>query len=204
VIGNALGYGISVTDGVISALNREMTTEDGNTGTFIQTDAAINHGNSGGALVNIKGELIGIVSSKIAGSSVEGMGYAIPISDASPIIKELMTYQLRTELVPLEEQGYLGVELQTITAEASQYYGIPEGGSVMTVVEGSGAEAAGIRKRDVITKIEKQKITSSTDARQILQYYRQGEEVTVTFSRLEDGEYVSHEVKVVLGAPSSK
>ncbi len=204
VIGNALGYGISVTDGVISALNREMTTEDGNTGTFIQTDAAINHGNSGGALVNIKGELIGIVSSKIAGSSVEGMGYAIPISDASPIIKELMTYQLRTELVPLEEQGYLGVELQTITAEASQYYGIPEGGSVMTVVEGSGAEAAGIRKRDVITKIEKQKITSSTDARQILQYYRQGEEVTVTFSRLEDGEYVSHEVKVVLGASSSK
>ena len=204
VIGNALGYGISVTDGVISALNREMTTEDGNTGTFIQTDAAINHGNSGGALVNIKGELIGIVSSKLQGTSVEGMGYAIPISAASPIIKELMEYQTRTEIVSEEEQGYLGVQLQTVTDEASQFYGMPSGGYVYNVIEGSGAEKAGIRKGDVVTKIEKQKVSSNADARKILQYYKQGEEVTVCFERMENGEYVKHEVTIVLGAASTK
>ena len=202
VIGNALGYGISVTDGVISALNREMTTEDGNKGTFIQTDAAVNHGNSGGALVNIKGELIGIVSNKMQGESVEGMGYAIPISAASPIIKELMEYQQRTELVAEEEQGYLGVKLQNVSDEASEYYGLPEGGYVYYVVEGSGADKAGIKKGDVITRIEKMRVTSNADARSILQYYKQGEEVTVCYSRLEDGEYVSHEVKVILGSAS--
>ncbi|MBR4732783.1 MAG: trypsin-like peptidase domain-containing protein [Lachnospiraceae bacterium] len=200
VIGNALGYGISVTDGVISALNREMTTEDGNKGTFIQTDAAVNHGNSGGALVNIKGELIGIVSNKMQGESVEGMGYAIPISAASPIIKELMEYQQRTELVAEAEQGYLGVKLQNVSDEASEYYGLPEGGYVYYVVEGSGADKAGIKKGDVITRIEKMRVTSNADARSILQYYKQGEEVTVCYSRLEDGEYVSHEVKVLLGS----
>lgn len=200
VIGNALGYGISVTDGVISALNREMTTEDGNKGTFIQTDAAVNHGNSGGALVNIKGELIGIVSNKMQGESVEGMGYAIPISAASPIIKELMEYQQRTELVEEAEQGYLGVKLQNVSDEASEYYGLPEGGYVYYVVEGSGADKAGIKKGDVITRIEKMRVTSNADARNILQYYKQGEEVTVCYSRLEDGEYVSHEVKVTLGS----
>ena len=204
VIGNALGYGISVTDGVISALNREMTTEDGNTGTFIQTDAAINHGNSGGALVNIKGELIGIVSSKLQGTSVEGMGYAIPISAASPIIKELMEYQTRTEVIAEAEQGYLGVQLQTVTDEASQFYGMPSGGFVYNVIEESGAEKAGLKKGDVITKIEKQKVSSNADARKILQYYKQGEEVTVSFERMENGEYVKHEVKVVLGAASAK
>lgn len=205
VIGNALGYGISVTDGVISALNREMTTEDGIKGTFIQTDAAVNHGNSGGALVNIKGELIGIVSNKMQGESVEGMGYAIPISAASPIIKELMEYQQRTELVAEAEQGYLGVKLQNVSDEASEYYGLPEGGYVYYVIEGSGAEKAGIKKGDVITRIEKMRVTSNADARAILQYYKQGEEVTVCYSRLEDGEYVSHEVKVTLGtAEASK
>lgn len=200
VIGNALGYGISVTDGVISALNREMTTEDGVKGTFIQTDAAVNHGNSGGALVNIKGELIGIVSNKMQGESVEGMGYAIPISAASPIIKELMEYQLRTELVAEDEQGYLGVRMQSVSDEAREYYGLPEGGYVLYVAEGSGADKAGIKKGDVITRIEKMRVTSNADARSILQYYKQGEEVTVCYSRLEDGEYVSHEVKVLLGS----
>lgn len=200
VIGNALGYGISVTDGVISALNREMTTEDGIKGTFIQTDAAVNHGNSGGALVNIKGELIGIVSNKMQGESVEGMGYAIPISAASPIIKELMEYQLRTELVAEDEQGYLGVRMQRVSDEAREYYGLPEGGYVLYVAEGSGADKAGIKKGDVITRIEKMIVTSNADARSILQYYKQGEEVTVCYSRLEDGEYVSHEVKVLLGS----
>ncbi len=201
VIGNALGIGISVTDGVISGLNREMTTEDGNTGTFIQTDAAVNHGNSGGALLNIKGEVVGIVSNKIDGESVEGMGYAIPISAASPIIQELMERQTRSELVDASEQGYLGVSLQTVTSDAREYYGLPDGAYVYRISEGSGAQKAGIQKGDVITKIEKIKVSSNAEAREILQYYRQGEEVTVNFSRLENGEYVEHEVTVVLGAP---
>lgn len=199
VIGNALGIGISVTDGIISGLNREMTTEDGKTGTFIQTDAAVNHGNSGGALLNIKGEVIGIVSNKIDGDSVEAMGYAIPISAASPIIEDLMNRVTRKEVVAAEEQGYLGVQLQTITDEARTYYGMPEGAYVYNVFEGSGAYEAGIRKGDVITKLEGTTIYSNTSAREILQYYRQGEEVTVKYSRMENGEYVSHEVTVVLG-----
>jgi serine protease Do len=199
VIGNALGIGISVTDGIISGLNREMTTEDGKTGTFIQTDAAVNHGNSGGALLNIKGEVIGIVSNKIDGESVEAMGYAIPISAASPIIEDLMNRVTRKEVVAAEEQGYLGVQLQTITDEARTYYGMPEGAYVYNVFEGSGAYEAGIRKGDVITKLEGTTIYSNTSAREILQYYRQGEEVTVKYSRMENGEYVSHEVTVVLG-----
>lgn len=199
VIGNALGIGISVTDGIISGLNREMTTEDGKTGTFIQTDAAVNHGNSGGALLNIKGEVIGIVSNKIDGESVEAMGYAIPISAASPIIEDLMNRVTRKEVVAAEEQGYLGVQLQTITDEARSYYGMPEGAYVYNVFEGSGAYEAGIRKGDVITKLEGTTIYSNTSAREILQYYRQGEEVTVKYSRMENGEYVSHEVTVVLG-----
>ena len=199
VIGNALGIGISVTDGIISGLNREMTTEDGKTGTFIQTDAAVNHGNSGGALLNIKGEVIGIVSNKIDGESVEAMGYAIPISAASPIIEDLMNRVTRKDVVAAEEQGYLGVQLQTITDEARSYYGMPEGAYVYNVFEGSGAYEAGIRKGDVITKLEGTTIYSNTSAREILQYYRQGEEVTVKYSRMENGEYVSHEVTVVLG-----
>ncbi len=199
VIGNALGIGISVTDGIISGLNREMTTEDGKTGTFIQTDAAVNHGNSGGALLNIKGEVIGIVSNKIDGESVESMGYAIPISAASPIIEDLMNRVTRKDVVAAEEQGYLGVQLQTITDEARTYYGMPEGAYVYNVFEGSGAYEAGIRKGDVITKLEGTTIYSNSSAREILQYYRQGEEVTVKYSRMENGEYVSHEVTVVLG-----
>ena len=199
VIGNALGIGISVTDGIISGLNREMTTEDGKTGTFIQTDAAVNHGNSGGALLNIKGEVIGIVSNKIDGESVEAMGYAIPISVASPIINDLMNRVTRKDVVAAEEQGYLGVQLQTITDEARSYYGMPEGAYVYNVFEGSGAYEAGIRKGDVITKLEGTTIYSNSSAREILQYYRQGEEVTVKYSRMENGEYVSHEVTVVLG-----
>lgn len=199
VIGNALGIGISVTDGVISGLNREMTTEDGKTGTFIQTDAAVNHGNSGGALLNVKGEVIGIVSNKIDGESVEGMGYAIPISAANPIIQDLMERQTRLEVVEESEQGYLGVSLQNVTSEARAYYGLPEGAYVVEVVEGSGAQKAGLQKGDVITKLENENISSGSDAREILQYYRVGEEVTITYSRMEAGEYVSHEVKVTLG-----
>lgn len=200
VIGNALGIGISVTNGVISGLNREMTREDGVKETFIQTDAAINHGNSGGALLNINGEVVGITSGKLGGDDVDNMGYAIPISAANPIIKELMEHRTRKEVVSEEEKGYMGVNLQTFDDSARMYYNIPEGAFVYSVVEGSGAEKAGIYKGDVITKVENEKVRSSGDVVEILKYFRQGDTVKVTIKRLEAGEYVDHELEVTLGA----
>ena len=199
VIGNALGYGISVTEGVVSGLEREMTVEDGTTGTFIQTSAAVNHGNSGGALLNIQGEVIGIVSNKIDGYGVEGMGYAIPISEANPVIAELMDRQTRGEKVPEEELGYLGVTLQTLNAEAKQYYDMPDGIFVYEVAEGSAAQKAGILKRDIIVKVEGERVNSYEDLRGILDYYRVGDQVKVTVSRQEAGEFVPYEFTVVLG-----
>lgn len=203
VIGNALGIGISVTDGVISALDREMTTEDGTSNTFIQTDAAVNHGNSGGALLNIKGEVIGITSGKIQGEDVDNMGYAIPINAANPIISELMERQTRKEKVSEDEMGYLGVSLQTFDDNARYYYNIPEGAFVYSVFEGSGAEKAGIYKGDVITSVENEKVSSVSDVKEILQYYKQGDVVKVTVKRLEAGEYVSHDFEVTLGSAST-
>lgn len=200
VIGNALGIGISVTDGIISALEREMTTEDGNTGTFIQTNAAVNHGNSGGALLNIHGELVGIVSNKIDGVGVESMGYAIPISAANPIIQDLMERRTRGELVDESEAGYLGVSLQEISAEAKMYYNMPDGIYVYEVVEGSAADKAGIKRGDVITRLEGEKIGSFEDLKGILAYYKVGETVEVTIARQNEGEYISQNKTVVLGA----
>ena len=202
VIGNALGIGISVTNGVISGLDREMTSEDGTTGTFIQTDAAVNHGNSGGALLNVKGEVIGITSGKIQGADVDNMGYAIPINAANPIISELMEHQTRKERVSEDEMGYLGVSLQAFDDNARRYYNIPEGAFVYSVFEGSGAEAAGIYKGDVITKVENEKVSSVSDVKAILEYYKQGDVVKVTVKRLEAGEYVTHDFEVTLGAAS--
>lgn len=199
VIGNALGYGQSVTNGIISGLNRELEMEDGSTGTFIQTNAAVNPGNSGGALLNIEGEVIGIVSSKIGGSTVEGMGYAIPISSASPIFRDMMERQTRGDKVDTEKMGYLGVYLQEITAEARQYYNMPSGVFVYEVTEGSAAEKAGIKKGDIITKLEGEKISSYEELQSVLQYYAAGETVQVVVSRQQDGEYKSSEISVVLG-----
>lgn len=200
VIGNALGIGISVTSGVISGIDREMTREDGVTETFIQTDAAVNHGNSGGALLDIEGNVIGITSGKLGGDDVDNMGYAIPISAAYPIISELMEHETRKDKVAEEEMGYLGIRPQDFDESARSYYNIPEGVFVYSVYKNSGADKAGIYRGDVITKLEKEKVSSLSDLKSILQYYKAGDVVKVTIKRLEAGEYVEHELEVTLSS----
>ena len=201
-IGNALGYGQSVTDGIISALNRELTLSDGSTGIFIQTNAAINPGNSGGALLNINGEVIGINSNKIGGTAIEGMGYAIPITSASPIIADLMERQTRTVKVAEEQMGFMGVTLQNFTNEFSQLYGVPQGVFVYGVEPGLAADKAGIIKGDIIVSFDGQKIASRADLQNILQYYAAGETVEIEVKRIQNGEYVSHKLEITLGSKS--
>lgn len=207
-IGNALGYGQSVTNGIVSALNREITLENGSTGTFIQTNAAINPGNSGGALLNMNGEVIGINSNKIAGTTVEGMvegmGYAIPITSASPIIADLMERQTRTKVAE-DEVGYIGISLQEVTSQISQMYNMPEGIYVLSVEEGSAAANAGIMKGDIITKFDGSSISSYSDLQKTLQYYAAGDSATITVQRPQNGEYVSVELNLTLGSrPADK
>lgn len=210
-IGNALGYGQSVTNGIVSALNREITLENGSTGlengstgTFIQTNAAINPGNSGGALLNMNGEVIGINSNKIGGTAVEGMGYAIPITSASPIIADLMERQTRTKVAE-DEVGYIGISLQEVTSQISQMYNMPEGIYVVSVEEGSAAANAGIMKGDIITKFDGSSISSDSDLQKMLQYYAAGDSVTITVQRPQNGEYVSIELNLTLGSrPADK
>ena len=203
-IGNALGYGQSVTNGIVSALNREITLENGSTGTFIQTNAAINPGNSGGALLNMNGEVIGINSNKIGGTTVEGMGYAIPITSASPIIADLMERQTRTKVAE-DEVGYIGISLQEVTSQISQMYNMPEGIYVVSVEEGSAAANAGIMKGDIITKFDGSSISSYSDLQKTLQYYAAGDSATITVQRPQNGEYVSVELNLILGSrPADK
>ena len=203
-IGNALGYGQSVTNGIVSALNREITLENGSTGTFIQTNAAINPGNSGGALLNMNGEVIGINSNKIGGTAVEGMGYAIPITSASPIIADLMERQTRTKVAE-DEVGYIGISLKEVTSQISQMYNMPEGIYVVSVEEGSAAANAGIMKGDIITKFDGSSISSYSDLQKMLQYYAAGDSVTITVQRPQNGEYVSVELNLTLGSrPADK
>ncbi len=197
-IGNALGYGQSVTTGVISAINREVEISTGNTQTFIQTDAAINPGNSGGALLNLQGEVIGINSNKIGGDTIEGMGYAIPISVAQPIIDKLMNEKTRLK-VSSNERGYIGISGVSVTSEVSAGYGIPRGVYVAEVSRGGGAEAAGLAKGDVITEFDGQEITSMDDLQTRLQYYAAGTEVTVKVMRQDGQEYVEKTYQVTLG-----
>ena len=197
-IGNALGYGQSVTTGVISALNREITVESGMKNKFLQTDAAINPGNSGGALLNVKGEVIGINSNKIGGSTVEGMGYAIPISSAKPIIAELMLKETRTKLEE-SQIGYIGITMQTITASYSSMLKIPEGVYIVETQPDSPAEKAGLCIGDVIVKFEGEKIGTHEDLQSVLQYYKAGSTVTITVQRLQNGQYQAVDVPVTLG-----
>lgn len=197
-IGNALGYGQSVTNGIVSALNREISLEDGSTGTFIQTNAAINPGNSGGALLNIRGEVIGINSNKIGGTTVEGMGYAIPISSASPIIADLMERQTRNKVAD-DEVGYMGITMQDITEQIVQMYNMPEGVFVYDVAEGSAAEAAGIKNGDIIVKFDGQKISSASDIKNVIQYYKAGDTATITVKRAMNGEYESIDLEITFG-----
>ncbi len=192
-IGNALGIGQSVTNGIVSALDREIIMEDGSRGTFIQTNAEINEGNSGGALLNIRGEVIGINSNKITGAKVEGMGYAIPISSASPIIADLMK-----DRIPEEETGYMGITMQEITDQVIQMYHMPQGVFVYDVEEGSAAEAAGIMKQDIIVQFDDRRITSYDSLRNALQYYKAGDTAKVTVMRQVNGEYVSYELEITL------
>ncbi len=202
-IGNALGYGQSVTNGIISALNREITMQNANgvtvTNTFIQTNAAINSGNSGGALLNMAGEVIGINSAKISSTGVEGMGYAIPISDVEDLIGDLMTMQTREE-VDEEDRGYIGIEGADISSTASMMYGLPVGVSVNTVVEGSPADKAGIRVRDIIVKFDNTTISGMSELQSRLTYYRKGETVKITVKRPSGSEYEDVELEITLGS----
>ena len=198
-IGNALGYGQSVTNGIVSALERELTLSDGSTGVFIQTNAAINPGNSGGALLNVNGEVIGINSNKIGGEVIEGMGYAIPISSASPIISDLMERNTRNEVAE-GEQGYLGITLQEVTDQISRMYNMPVGIFVYGTEEGSAAQKAGILPGDIITRFDGEKITAYSDLQEILQYYAAGDTAKITIMRPEQGQYVEYEFNITLGS----
>lgn len=197
-IGNALGYGQSVTGGYVSALNREIVLQDGSTGTFIQTDAAINPGNSGGALLNINGEVIGINSNKIGGTVIEGIGYAIPISAAEPILAELMTKETRNR-VEGGAGGYLGIVPQSVTSDVAAVYGMPEGVFVSRMEEGTPAAAAGILRGDIITKFDGTRLSAAEDLREILEYYENGETVELTVMRNINGEYTELKIPVTLG-----
>lgn len=197
-IGNALGYGQSVTTGVVSALNREVQLED-KTMTLLQTDAAINPGNSGGALLNMNGELIGINSVKYASDAVEGMGYAIPMQIAQPIVEELMN----EEAVEEGEEAYLGVYGNDISSDLSSVYNMPEGVWVKNVTDNSPAEKAGIQQRDIITKFNKHNITSMSGLQEQIARKKAGTKVTITVQRQgSNGEYKEVELQVTLGKKS--
>lgn len=203
-IGNALGYGQSVTSGWISALNRSISTEDGEASGLIQTDAAINPGNSGGALLNMNGEVIGINAAKYADSQVEGMGYAIPISKAEPILEELMNRETRDKVEDSSKVGYMGVKAADLTTEAIQMYNMPAGAFLTQVTEGGAADNAGIKKGDIIVKLDGQKVSGKDDLVSKLQYYESGETIEVVIARAESGEYKEQTVEVTLGSkPSS-
>ena len=199
-IGNALGYGQSVTSGWVSALNRSISTEDGEASGLIQTDAAINPGNSGGALLNMKGEVIGINAAKYADSQVEGMGYAIPISKAEPILEELMNRETRDKVEDSSKVGYMGVKAADLTTEAIQMYNMPAGAFLTEVTEGGAADNAGIKKGDIIVKLDGQKVSGKDDLIDKLQYYEAGETIEVVISRANSGEYKEQTVEVTLGS----
>lgn len=195
-IGNALGYGQSVTTGCVSALNRQVKIEDKELN-MIQTDAAINQGNSGGALLNLKGEVIGINSAKYSSTGVEGMGYAIPISSVEDIINELMNRETRT-IVDAEDRGYLGIRGIDISQEYAKSYGVPVGFSIQEVVEGGAAEKAGLQKYDIIVRLDGQTVESYEDLNELLQYYKVGETVKVVVKYIENHEYVEREAELTL------
>ena len=198
-IGNALGYGQSVTTGIVSATGR---TIDGFDGEYIQTDAAINPGNSGGALLNANGEVIGINSAKINSSAVEGMGFAIPISDARDVIQNLMNKETRSK-VSDEERGYLGIKGYDVSEEGAQMYNMPTGVYVKEVMSGGGAEKAGLTKGSIITGFEGSSISGMSSLQEQLQYYKAGEEVTLTVQIPDkNGEYTEKDIKVTLGKNS--
>ena len=198
-IGNALGYGQSVTNGIISALGRSVSVQDETTGqtvtnnNMIQTNAAINPGNSGGALLNAQGEVIGINSAKYSDTSVEGFGYAIPMSDAMPIINQL----IEREKVDQSQQAFLGIQGQDISSDVAKAYNMPKGVYVYQVVSGSAADKAGIRQGDIITSFDGQAVSTMQQLKELMTYYKSGQKVKVTFQRLGNG-YEEQTVEVTL------
>lgn len=199
-IGNALGYGQSVTTGIVSALNRTIQLDGYDNTQLIQTDAAINGGNSGGALLDMNGHVIGINSAKVSESGVEGMGYAIPISYAQPILEDLMNKKTRTETVSEEDSAYIGITGESVSSEMTEFYGIPKGIFITEVGEDSPAEEAGLQKGDIITKFDGSSVTRMSDLKEMLAYYAAGEEVKLVVSTADNGEYKEREVTLTLGA----
>ena len=203
-IGNALGYGQSVTTGIVSATNRTLDSEDSSEASYdgislIQTDAAINPGNSGGALLNMNGELIGINEAKYSSTQVEGMGFAIPISKAEPILQNLMNLTTRYK-VSDDEAAYIGINMADVSADVSQNYGIPTGVCIMSVVDGSPAADAGFKKGDVITTFDGRSISNAKGLKETLTYYAAGETVDVTVQRADNGEYKEVTLTLTLGS----
>ena len=198
-IGNALGYGQSVTNGIISALGRSVSVQDETTGktvtnnNMIQTNAAINPGNSGGALLNAQGEVIGINSAKYSDTSVEGFGYAIPMSDAMPIINQL----IEREKVDESQKAFLGIQGQDISSDVAQAYNMPEGVYVYQVVSGSAADKAGIRQGDIITEFDGQSVSTMSQLKELMTYYKSGQKVKVKLERLGNG-YEEQTIEVTL------
>ena len=198
-IGNALGYGQSVTTGIISAKNRDVQTKDGVSKGLIQTDAAINPGNSGGALLNMKGELIGINVAKYADTDVEGMGYSIPSSAAETILSSLSTLTTRDK-VPEAEQGVLGIQVKDIDAQTAESFAMPKGIYIFKVLDDTGADNSQIQERDIITKLDGQGVYTTANLKALLSKYRAGEEVKLTFMRQDGtGKYNEVEATVTLG-----
>ena len=195
-IGNALGLGQSVTVGHVSALNREITVDNVKKN-VIQTDAAINPGNSGGALLNAQGEVIGINEAKYASAQVEGVGYAIPISNVKSIIDDLKTRTTKVEVAEAE-QGYLGIQIQNIDSSMAQLYGMPEGVYVYKITENSAASESDLHEKDIITKLDGETVRTNADLSNLLTYYKAGTTVTLTVQSLQDGAYVERQVQVTL------
>ena len=201
-IGNALGYGQSVTVGYVSAVDREVSLDQNTTKKLIQTDAAINPGNSGGALINMQGEIIGINEAKLSSTDVEGIGYAIPISQVLDIIENFSTMETR-EQVDESNRGYLGIQGVNVDSSMAKQYDMPTGAYVYRILEGSGAANSDLQERDIITKVDGMTVSDMSALQNKLSYYKAGETVTLTVSRLEGSDYVEKEIQLTLGSRST-
>ena len=202
-IGNALGYGQSVTVGYVSALNREVKVDNTVTRNLLQTDAAINPGNSGGALLNMKGEVIGINAAKYSSTDVEGIGYAIPISKAQEILSTLMTQRTKNQTVAEGEEGYLGIQGLTVDDSMVKQQDMPAGVFVYGIIDGGAAANSDLRKRDIIVKFDGQSVKSMAALQDLLKYYKAGETVELGVKSLENGEYVDRTVTITLGTKAT-
>lgn len=202
-IGNALGYGQSVTVGYVSALNREIKTSDGNARVLLQTDAAINPGNSGGALLNMKGEVIGINAAKYSSTEVEGIGYAIPVSGVQDILDELMNRKTRSEVAE-EKRGYLGIQGTTVDEDAAAAFGMPKGVYVYKILKDGAAADSQLREKDIITKLDGMTVKSMQELQKLLKGYEAGETIELLVQRQEDGQYKEIQIPVTLtGLPGT-